>query len=118
MGELSIAGLVILLLVIAFAITLVVKGLRIVRQAEVMVIERLGRYSRTLLPGWNVIIPIMDKPRAVIWRYPVENPRQPGASLYITRATERIDIREIVFDFPKQNVITGDNVTLEINALL
>ena len=118
MGELSVAGLIVVGLIVVLAITIVWKGLRIVRQAEVVIIERLGRYSRTLMPGWNVIIPILDQPRQILWRYSVEDPRQPGSSFYITRATERIDIREIVFDFPKQNVITGDNVTLEINALL
>jgi regulator of protease activity HflC (stomatin/prohibitin superfamily) len=118
MGELSIAGLVVVGLVVGLAVTIVWKGLRIVKQAEIMVIERLGKYSRTLMPGWNVIIPIIDQPRQILWRYAIEDPRQPGRNIYVSRTTERIDLREIVYDFPKQNVITGDNVTLEINALL
>ena len=118
MADLSVAGLIVVGLVVALAVIIIWKGLRIVRQAEVVVIERLGRYSRTLMPGWNVLIPILDQPRQILWRYSVEDPRHTGSNLYITRATERIDIREIVFDFPKQNVITRDNVTLEINALL
>jgi len=118
MGELSFAGLVVVGLAVALAVTIIWKGLRIVKQAEVIVIERLGKYSRTLMPGWNVVIPILDQPRPILWRFSIEDPRQSGKNLYITRSTERIDLREIVFDFPKQNVITGDNVTLEINALL
>jgi len=118
MAELSFAGLIVVGLGVALAVTIVWKGLRIVRQAEVMVIERLGRYNRTLMPGWNVVIPILDQPRSVLWRYGTEDPRQPGRTIYVTRGTDRIDLREIVFDFPKQNIITRDNVTLEINALL
>ncbi len=118
MGELSLAGLVVAGLVAALAVTVIWKGLRIVKQAEVMIIERLGKYSRTLTPGWNVIIPIIDQPRQSLWRYGMEDPRQPGKNIYVTRHAECIDIREMVYDFPKQNVITRDNVTLEINALL
>ncbi len=84
-------------------------GFKIVQQAETMVIERLGKYSRTLPSGINIIWPIVDRPRATLWRDGV------GGKLSYKST---IDLRETVFEFPKQNVITKDNVVTEINAIL
>ena len=56
------------------AIVIVVKGVRIVRQSESMVIERLGKYNTTLNAGINVIIPIVDRPRDIVWRMAGEMP--------------------------------------------
>jgi len=111
-------GMVLLLAIIVLVIVIIVKGFRIVRQAEVVIIERLGKFHKTLQSGVNIIIPILDKPRRLIWRYVIQDPKDPNVSFYRQTDTERIDLREIVFDFPKQNVITRDNVTIEINALL
>ncbi|MDZ7267309.1 MAG: SPFH/Band 7/PHB domain protein [candidate division KSB1 bacterium] len=98
-------------------IALVIRGLRIVQQAEVVIIERLGKYHTTLTSGINIIWPFFDKPRKIVWRFLV-----PGAggetSTYVLREMDRIDLRETVYDFPRQNVITADNVLIEINALL
>ena len=52
---------------VVFAIILVAKSIKIVQQAEVMIVERLGKYQRTLAPGINVLVPIVDQPRAIIW---------------------------------------------------
>jgi regulator of protease activity HflC (stomatin/prohibitin superfamily) len=102
--------------ILVFAALIVIKGVRIVKQSESMIIERLGKYSSTLEAGINVIIPIIDKPRTVQWRYAVEDGQGRRYVTYKTR--ERIDLRETVFDFPKQSVITKDNVVTEINALI
>lgn len=102
--------------ILIFAALIVIKGIRIVKQSESMIIERLGKYSSTLEAGINVIIPIIDKPRTVQWRYAVEDGQGRRYVTYKTR--ERIDLRETVFDFPKQSVITKDNVVTEINALI
>mgnify|MGYP002634249647 FL=1 len=102
--------------ILIFAALIVIKGIRIVKQSESMIIERLGKYSSTLEAGINVIIPIVDKPRTVQWRYAVEDGQGRRYVTYKTR--ERIDLRETVFDFPKQSVITKDNVVTEINALI
>lgn len=118
MAELGIAGLVILLLVIGLAVATAVKGLCVVDQAYVQVIERLGRYSRTLKPGWNIIIPWLEKPRRYFWIGLVDQKTDPRGRRYFITEDDKIDLREQVLDFPKQNVITKDNVTLEINALL
>ena len=103
-------------LILLFAALIIIKGVRIIRQSETMVIERLGKYHKTLEAGINVIIPVIDKPRAVQWRYVTED-RQ-GNSYLISKLRERVDLRETVFDFPKQSVITKDNVVTEINALI
>ena len=98
-------------------IMLVVRGLRIVQQAEVVIIERLGRYHATLTSGVNVIWPFVDKPRKISWRY-IRQDIGGGPPIVIQQNVDRIDLRETVYDFPRQNVITQDNVQIEINALL
>lgn len=99
-----------------FIIILVIKGFKIVPQAETMVIERLGRYNRTLESGINIIWPIVEKPRRMEWRFTKADAQ--GNKLIVARETYRIDLRETVFDFPRQNVITKDNVALQIDALI
>lgn len=111
MGLLIIVG-VIALFVIIFAI----RGIMVIQQSETMVVERLGRYHRTLSSGINILWPIFDKPRLIEWRYVRTDPA--GKTIVRKEAVKRIDLRETVYDFPKQNVITRDNVVTEINALL
>ena len=109
--------------VLAFFIILIIvlvifaaSGLTIVQQAETMVIERLGRFYRLLDSGINLIVPLIDKPREISWRYLIVGPD--GRQHVKVRRLKRIDLRETVYDFPRQNVITRDNVVIEINALL
>jgi regulator of protease activity HflC (stomatin/prohibitin superfamily) len=105
-----------ILTLVIFAIVFAIFGLKIVRQAEVIVIERLGKFSRILDPGINFILPMVDRPRSMVWRTAVTNIR--GTTVIHEGQTSRIDLREQVFDFPKQSVITSDNVVIEINGLL
>ena len=72
-----------------------------------VIIERLGRYQATLKPGVNIIVPFIDKAKTIVTM-------RNGRYLY----TNTIDLREQVYDFDKQNVITKDNVQTQINALL
>ncbi len=101
------------ILVVIFIILMMIKGFKIIPQAETMVIERLGKYHRTLNSGINIIWPIIDKPRTILWR--VTNTK---GLLTTTVPTKTIDLREQVYDFPKQSVITKDNVHIDIDALL
>lgn len=103
-------------LILLFSVLIIVKGLRIVKQSEAMIVERLGKYHKTLEAGINVIIPIVDKPRQVQWRYASEDLN--GLKFISYKLRERVDLRETVFDFPKQSVITKDNVVTEINAMI
>jgi regulator of protease activity HflC (stomatin/prohibitin superfamily) len=100
-------GLLALLLFIIFIGMLVVgvKTIKIVPQATVMLIERLGRFSRVATSGLNVIVPFLDKPRSVYWT----NTR-PGLS--------SIDLRELFIDLPPQPVITRDNVTIHVDSVV
>ncbi|MEY3927815.1 MAG: hypothetical protein RJA97_822 [Bacteroidota bacterium] len=111
MGTLILFSLLALLVVVLLA-----KGIRIVKQSEAMIIERLGKYHRTLDSGINVIIPVIDRPRQINWRYTETGFN--GEIISIFKLQDRIDLRENVYDFPKQNVITRDNVVTEINALI
>jgi len=102
--------------VLLFFVLFLLKSVYMVRQAEAIVIEKLGKYSRTLSPGLHIVIPFIETPRRVLWSYIHE---ADGKKYYrYSRLVSRIDLRESVYDFPKQNVITKDNVTMEINALL
>lgn len=107
--------LAIAIVVTIFVVIFAVKGLMIVQQAETIIIERLGRYNRTLDSGVNIIWPIIDKPRPLEWRYTV---KVDEGKIVRSKLTKRIDLREQLYDFPRQNVITSDNVSIEIDALL
>ena len=110
MGTLVIFGIIALI-----AILYVLVGFTIVQQSETRVVERLGKYHRTLQSGINFILPIIDRARPVYSRY--ERSGIDG-TVVVTKLSDKIDLREQVYDFPKQSVITKDNVTTTINALL
>ncbi|MBR4390591.1 MAG: SPFH/Band 7/PHB domain protein [Bacteroidales bacterium] len=99
---------IVLIVLVALVVIYILRGIKIVSQSETMIVERLGKYNRTLNAGINVILPIIEKAKDTIAR------RQDGRLI----ATSRIDMREQVYDFDKQSVITKDNVMTEINALL
>jgi regulator of protease activity HflC (stomatin/prohibitin superfamily) len=109
----TLALAVVLAIVVISAIMMCVK---VVKQAECMVVERFGKYKDTLQAGINFIIPVMDKPRAIHWRS--KRTDISGVEYVMTVQKTSIDLREQVFDFAKQNVITKDNVTIEIDAML
>lgn len=99
-----------------FLVAFIVEAVILVKQAEAVIVERLGRYYRTLGPGLHFIVPFIERQRSVMWTYV----RDLGNGRYsrIAQSVNRLDMREAVYDFPKQHVITKDNVTLEISALL
>lgn len=89
------------------ALIVVKKSLVIIPQSETKIIERLGKYYATLKPGINIIIPFIDRAKEIVTM-------RRGRYIY----SNCIDLREQVYDFDKQNVITKDNVQTQINALL
>jgi regulator of protease activity HflC (stomatin/prohibitin superfamily) len=110
-------GLTIITALIAvLAIAFALRGIKIVQQSETVIVERLGKYHSTLTSGLNIIIPFLDRPRQIIWRYSTEGAMGNTIVKYVKE--NRIDLRETVYDFPKQNVITKDNIVTEINALI
>jgi regulator of protease activity HflC (stomatin/prohibitin superfamily) len=109
-----IAALILILLALAagFAFT----TFKIVGQAEVMVIERLGRFHRVARSGLNILIPLVERPKSIDVRY--FEVAVGGAKKITAGSTTRIDLREQVLNFPSQPVITKDNVTIDIDAVL
>lgn len=93
-----------------------VKSIRIVGQAEVMVIERLGRFNRLARSGLNILIPFLERPRSIDVRYFESDVS--GLKKIVASTAARIDLREQVLNFPSQPVITKDNVTIDIDAVL
>jgi regulator of protease activity HflC (stomatin/prohibitin superfamily) len=85
---------IVLLLIIAFTVLAVVRAVRIVPQATAVIVERLGRYYRTLDAGLHFLIPFMDRIRATV------------------------DLREQVVSFPPQPVITSDNLVVSIDTVI
>lgn len=98
------------------AIIIVSAGVKVVPQSETKVIERLGRFHSVLGPGLNIIWPFIDKPKTIFTRR-IET-GVGGRTFVRVSSTSAIDLREQVYDFPSQQVITRDNVTTEINALI
>jgi regulator of protease activity HflC (stomatin/prohibitin superfamily) len=88
------ALLVVLAALVLFALVVIARTIRIVPQATSIIIERLGRFSRTLDAGLHLLIPFVDKPRAVV------------------------DLREQVVSFPPQPVITSDNLVVSIDTVI
>ncbi len=105
-----------LILLIVLVVVFVAKGVIVVQQAEVVIIEFLGKYSRTLESGLNFIIPVIESPRGVSWK--ITQKGFDGQTYSYIKERTKIDLRESVFDFPRQSVITKDNVSISINALL
>lgn len=87
--------LVLLIVVVAiFVLTILFRAIRIIPQARAGVVERLGKYHKTLTPGLNVVIPLIDRVRPLI------------------------DMREQVVSFPPQPVITEDNLVVSIDTVV
>lgn len=104
-GVIALIGVIVLL-----------KSVYLVPQSEAVIIERLGKYHTTMTAGIHFVVPFMDQPHVVTWSYLIAGPDR-RYHRYV-KTLYRIDLRERVYDFPKQNVITKDNVTMEVNALL
>jgi len=87
------ATLVVLLVVVVGVITTLYKGINVVPQGEEWVIERIGKFHKTLTPGLNVIVPYLDYVRM------------------------KVTTRDIILDIPQQEVITSDNAVIITNAI-
>ena len=105
----------VLVAAVIFFIIMAFAGFTQVQQAQVMIVERLGSYYTTLHSGLHYIVPIIDKPRHIEWKFTREIY---GKNASYIGMIDRIDLRETVYDFPSQDVITRDNVNIKINALI
>ena len=100
-------GIYVLVAIVALSIIFLKMTVVIIPQSETKIIERLGKYYATLKPGINLVIPFIDRAKSIVT---LVN----GRYAYSTS----IDLREQVYDFARQNVITKDNIQMQINALL
>ena len=90
----TVIGWVLALAVFIFVLVVIVRSIRIIPQATAGVVERLGRYHKTLMPGLNLLVPFIDRVRPLI------------------------DMREQVVSFPPQPVITEDNLVVSIDTVV
>ncbi|MBN1466147.1 SPFH/Band 7/PHB domain protein [candidate division KSB1 bacterium] len=97
-------------------ILILVYGIHVVGQTEAMVIERLGKYSRTLKPGIRFVMPIIENPRKIMTLYYMKE--KDGSTTPIMEWKAKFDLRTRSHDFPKQTAITKDNVVIDIDAFL
>ena len=100
----------------AVVLAILVRSVKIIGQAEVIVVERLGRFHRVARSGLNLLIPLIERPRHLDVRYSETDVS--GMRRITSGSTARIDLREQVLNFPSQPVITKDNVTIDIDAVL
>src|SRR5215216_306174 len=105
-----------LLIILALALLIGTSSFKIVGQAEVMVVERLGKFNRIARSGLNLLIPFVERPKSIDVRF--FNADVNGVKKITAGSTARIDLREQVLNFPSQPVITKDNVTIDIDAVL
>ncbi|MGH7670069.1 MAG: SPFH domain-containing protein [Gemmatimonadaceae bacterium] len=105
-----------LIVLAVLAVFVASKSFKIIGQAEVMVVERLGRFHRIARSGFNILIPFIERPREIDVRF-LESDIG-GQRRIASRSAARIDLREQVLNFPSQPVITKDNVTIDIDAVL
>jgi regulator of protease activity HflC (stomatin/prohibitin superfamily) len=94
MGALEAVLLVIAIGLGLIVLTTLVRSVRVVPQQTQQIVERLGKYSRTLTPGLNLLVPFIDSVR------------------------KKLDMREVVQSFPPQPVITSDNLVVSIDTVL
>ena len=87
-------ALIVIIVVVVFALFLASRTIRVIPQARAGVVERLGRYSRTLEPGLTLVTPFIERVRPLV------------------------DLREQVVNFSPQSVITEDNVVVAIETVL
>ena len=87
------SGLVVVIALLIFVAVTLAKGLRVVPQGEEWVVQRMGKYLRTLLPGLNIIIPYLDD------------------------VAYKVVTKDIILDVQEQEVITRDNAVIRTNAV-
>ncbi len=88
------AGAIVAIVVVVFLLVMAARTVRIVPQARAGIVERFGRYNRTLMPGLTMLVPFVDRLKPLI------------------------DLREQVVSFPPQPVITSDNLVVQIDTVL
>jgi regulator of protease activity HflC (stomatin/prohibitin superfamily) len=90
----NVIAVIVVVIVVIFVLTILFRSIRIIPQAYAGVVERLGKYHKTLMPGLNILVPFIDRLRPLV------------------------DMREQVVSFPPQPVITEDNLVVSIDTVV
>ena len=101
--------------IVVLVILILKKSIIIVPQSYAVIIERFGKYRKTLHSGINFIFPFMDKPKTAVFQLRSQSVE---TNKHMTLRRGLIDIREQMLDYEKQKVITKDNVTLAVDPIL
>ena len=107
---------IITLLFLLIVIIITLKGIIIVKQQEAIIIESWGKYKCTLNPGLNFITPFFEKPRPIAKFQEITT--ADGKTYSSIVYSPRIDLRETVYTFSCQNILTKDNLTISTKASL
>jgi regulator of protease activity HflC (stomatin/prohibitin superfamily) len=90
----NVIGFIVIAVIVIFVFTIIARSIRIIPQAYAGIVERLGKYHKTLNPGLNILVPFIDRLRPLV------------------------DMREQVVSFPPQPVITEDNLVVSIDTVV
>lgn len=85
------------------------------RQGENMVLERNGRFLKILTPGFHLLAPLVDRPRALSWRL-LQLSDSRTTSHFVKAFPTRIDVRQQVLDFSQQDMLTMDNIPIQLGC--
>lgn len=115
-GDESNAGIVIAVL-LGLAVVLIYFSIIVVKEKEVVVLQRCGRFHRVLDPNIHLTIPFFDRPRKYSWRF-YETSSMGGVKLVNKSNQYIVSTKTEVMDFPKQDVISRDNARVTLDAIL
>jgi regulator of protease activity HflC (stomatin/prohibitin superfamily) len=116
MADGSVVGPIVAAVILLLLVLFLKSTIYIVSQAEGIVIERFGRFDRILTAGVNFVWPISEQPRRFTWRKTFLD--ESGRVKDMTTTDYRVDLRESVYNFLRQDVYTKDTVLLEVNAIM
>ena len=115
-GDESNAGIVIVVL-LGLAVFLIYCSIIVVKEKQVVVLQRCGRFHRVLDPNIHLTIPFFDRPRKYSWRF-YETSSTGGVKLVNKSNQYIVSTKTEVMDFPKQDVISRDNARVTLDAIL
>jgi hypothetical protein len=116
----STGTIIVIVVIVVLALTILfvlINAVKIVKEKEVMIIERLGRYNRTLTAGVHFLVPLIEYPKKLSYRYYVTNARG-QVQIVERKGITRISTQNEIIDFPAQRVITRDNASILLDAVL
>lgn len=116
-GSSEVVTAVVVIVIVLFLLKSLYIAINVVREKEVMVIERLGKFQEVLTAGVHFIIPWVDRAKRYTFRYYISTPMNTTEQVSKVNQTKILTQNEVL-DFPKQAVITRDNAMISLDAVL